>query len=560
MSYLVLARKYRPQDFDEVIGQEHISELLKKAIQGNRIAHGYLFCGPRGVGKTSCARILAKCLNCQTGPTLKPCGNCSSCKEIAGGNSFDVLEIDGASNRGIDEIRVLRENVKFAPSYGKFKIYIIDEVHMLTTEAFNALLKTLEEPPPHVKFILATTAPHKVPVTIISRCQRFDFKRISIQTVVKALTKISEQEKLNVEPPAFYAVAKACDGSLRDALSIFDQLSALSERQINAQDVFSMLGLVETELLFELVNAVAEKNCAKALDVFSRIVDQGKDVKQLLKDLTEHFRHLMIVKVGGKSLGRMIDYPVSIKDMLLEQSGRFSLPEILKAIDTLIDAQETSRITESLYIPIEIALAKLTYSKEELNTKISKPTPSSKGSEVFLKEVPSPAVTKNSIPVEASKPQKFSPVNVLKNERGEVSLGGEVDEIPENIEEQTMPAMEIVEEVSLEKIQRSWDALTFAVSREKMSVATFLHDAKPVGLKGPELLIGLPETCAFQKENLEIQANVKLVERIFSEKLKTAIYVKYTLENQSQPTEETSVVKNVLETFKGKVVNRWYNE
>ena len=540
MSYLVLARKYRPQNFEEVIGQEHICELLTKAIQGNRIAHGYLFCGPRGVGKTSCARILAKCLNCQTGPAIKPCGSCSSCKEITGGNSFDVLEIDGASNRGIDEIRVLRENVKFAPSCGKFKIYIIDEVHMLTAEAFNALLKTLEEPPAHVKFIFATTAPQKVPVTIISRCQRFDFKRISIQTLVNALSKISDLEKLNVEPRAFYAVARAAEGSLRDALSIFDQLSALSEKQIKAEDVFSMLGLVETEFLFELVTAVGEKNCAKALDVFSKIVDQGKDVKQLLKDITEHFRHLMIVKIGGKSLGRMIDYPIDIKNMLLEQSGRFTLQEILKAIDTLIEAQETSRITESLYIPIEIALAKLTYSREELNTTM--------------------AAIKNLAPVETPKPQKFPSVNVLKNERGEVSLGGEIEEIPENIEEQKMPPAEITEEVTLEKIQRSWDALTFAISREKMSVATFLHEAKPIGLKGPELLIGLPETCAFQKENLETPVNTKLAERIFSEKLKAAIYIKYTLQRENQPVEETSVVKNVLETFKGKVVNRWYNE
>jgi len=545
MSYLVLARKYRPQNFDEVVGQEHISGLLKKSIQGNRIAQGYLFCGPRGIGKTSCARILAKSLNCQTGPTVSPCGNCPSCKEIAGGNSFDVLEIDGASNRGIDEIRVLRENVKFAPSYGKFKIYIIDEVHMLTAEAFNALLKTLEEPPAHVKFILATTAPHKVPATIISRCQRFDFKRISLQTLVQTLTKISEQEKINVEPQAFFAVAKAAEGSLRDALSIFDQLSALSEKQINAQDVFSMLGLVETEFLFELVNALGEKNCAKALDVFSKIVDQGKDVKQFLKDLTEHFRHLMIVKIGGKSLGRMIDYPAAIKDRLLEQSGRFSLLEILKAIDTLIESQETSRIVESLYIPIEIALAKLTYTG-------------------------SPSIPPEACPPEAyrlaAKEQKFSVVNVLKNEKGELNLEkSQKEQMPEeDIQREAAEAIfvekEVRENCDLEKIKRNWDALTYAVSREKMSVATFLHEVKPVEFKSPQLILGLPEKCSFQKENLETPINVKLVERIFTEKLKNPIYIKYVLENQTKPEEETPVVKNVLETFKGKVVNRWYNE
>src|SRR3989338_8589361 len=199
MSYIVLARKYRPQKFDELIGQEHITKLLKDSIETGRLAHAFLFCGPRGVGKTSCARILAKSLNCKNGPTVSPCGQCPACTEITEGKSFDVIEIDGASNRGIDEIRTLRENVKFAPSYGLFKIYIVDEVHMLTTEAFNALLKTLEEHPEHVKFVFATTAPSKVPATIISRCQRFDFRRISVETTMKALAEICTKEKLKID-------------------------------------------------------------------------------------------------------------------------------------------------------------------------------------------------------------------------------------------------------------------------------------------------------------------------------------------------------------------------
>ena len=265
MSYLVLARKYRPSNFDEVIGQEHITELLKSAMLSNRVAHSYLFCGPRGIGKTSCARILAKSLNCQEGPTTTPCNKCSSCQEISRGTSFDVLEIDGASNRGIDEIRTLRQNVKFAPSYGRYKIYIVDEVHMLTTEAFNALLKTLEEPPEHVKFIFATTDPNKVPPTIISRCQRCDFKRIPLKLAAESLAKICEAEKFKIEQEALYAIAKACQGSFRDALSILDQVSVLSDREIKGEDVYSMLGLVEKDFLFEMANALAEKNCSKTL-------------------------------------------------------------------------------------------------------------------------------------------------------------------------------------------------------------------------------------------------------------------------------------------------------
>ena len=223
MSYLVLARKYRPQSFDELQGQEHITKILKQAIETKRIAHSFLFCGPRGIGKTSCARILAKSLNCQEGPTLKPCGVCFICQEIAKGNSFDVIEIDGASNRGIDEIRALRENVKFAPSYGRYKIYIVDEVHMLTSEALNALLKTLEEPPSQVIFIFATTEAHKVPSTILSRCQRFDFKRISLETISSNLKDISKKEGVKVQDEALFAIAKASSGSMRDALGILDQ-------------------------------------------------------------------------------------------------------------------------------------------------------------------------------------------------------------------------------------------------------------------------------------------------------------------------------------------------
>ncbi|MBL8012232.1 MAG: DNA polymerase III subunit gamma/tau, partial [Candidatus Omnitrophica bacterium] len=361
MSYLVLARKYRPQKFDELVGQEHITELFSNAIASQRIAHAFLFCGPRGIGKTSCARILAKSLNCEKGPTITPCGVCAACREITSGNSFDVIEIDGASNRGIDEIRTLRENVKFAPSYGRYKIYIVDEVHMLTTEAFNALLKTLEEPPEHAKFIFATTEANKVPVTIISRCQRFDFKRISIAVMMEALKAICQKESLNADEESLYAIAKASSGSMRDALSILDQLGALNRNQVKSSDVFNMLGLVEAEMLFKLVDGLCDKNCQAALETFNEIVEHGKDIRQLGKDLTEHYRHLMVIKIGGRTLGKLIDYPVVQKEALLNQSQKLSLPEILQGLELLIEAQETARITETQRMPLELAFAKMTH-------------------------------------------------------------------------------------------------------------------------------------------------------------------------------------------------------
>src|SRR5271170_7168862 len=361
MSYLVLARKYRPQSFEELVGQAHITDLLRKSIESGRIAHAFLFCGPRGIGKTSCARILAKSLNCQNGPTLTPCGECSACLEIANGNSFDVIEIDGASNRGIDEIRTLRENVKFAPSYGRYKIYIIDEVHMLTNDAFNALLKTLEEPPEHVKFIFATTEVHKVPATILSRCQRFDFKRIQVEIIMDNLKNICGKEDLKANEEALFAIAKASQGSMRDALSVLDQLSALNDKGIDSADVFSMLGMVEIEFLFDLADALIARNCVKSLDVFNQIIERGKDIKQLGKDLTEHFRHLMIVKVGGVSLNGLIDYPAGVKQRLALQAEKITIAGILKAIELFIEAQETAKVMETLRMPLEVAFAKLTY-------------------------------------------------------------------------------------------------------------------------------------------------------------------------------------------------------
>ncbi len=569
MSYLVLARKHRPQTFDEVTGQEHITELLKKAISANRIHHAYLFCGPRGIGKTSCARILAKSLNCAKGPTLKPCGECAACQEITKGSSLDVLEIDGASNRGIDEIRTLRENVKFSPSSGKYKIYIVDEVHMLTTEAFNALLKTLEEPPAHVKFIFATTAPQKVPATIISRCQRFDFKRISVETIVATMAEISKKEKFKIDQDALYTIAKAAQGSLRDALSILDQLSALSDEGIEAKDVFSMLGMVETQFLFDLTGALAQKNCPLTLEILEKIIDQGKDIKQLNKGLIEHFRNLMVVKIGGKALGKLIDYPAAIKDMYLNQCVQFTLKDILKAIDILIETQDIAGITESARMPLEVAFAKLTYTGEALvQPSVVTPAPA-------RATPPQPPLAPKKQP--EAKPAQgvgpgFSAANALKSEKGQLELtpapeesaADDDEDIPEAIEEISeggplLPPAPM-ETLDLAKIKRCWDTLTFAVSRERMSLATYLQEGTPLEFKDGRLTIGFPPKCAFQKEALEDQGTKQLVTKIFSAKLETPVSLHYELIGDFKPPEEEGLIKEALNTFNGKVVSRWHKE
>jgi len=522
MSYLVLARKYRPQSFEELVGQTHITELLRKSIESGRIAHAFLFCGPRGIGKTSCARILAKSLNCQNGPTLKPCGECSACLEIANGNSFDVIEIDGASNRGIDEIRTLRENVKFAPSYGRYKIYIVDEVHMLTNDAFNALLKTLEEPPEHVKFIFATTEVHKVPGTILSRCQRFDFKRIQVETIMANLRSICIKENLKANEEALFAIAKASQGSMRDALSVLDQLSALSGKGIDAADVFSMLGMVEIEFLFDLTDALIARSCVKALDIFNQIIERGKDIKQLSKDLTEHFRHLMIVKVGGVSLNGLIDYPSGVKQRLAVQAEKITIAGILKAIELFIEAQETARIMESSRMSLEVAFAKLTYGGATGVISSTSPVVSSASG---AKPVNAP-VTKT--PVQMAPPQ--APKFTIKAE-------------------------------SLEDIKAHWNALTHEVSLQKMALATYLQEGTPCEFKAGRLVIGFAKENAFAKDCLNTKENLKFMEELFSEKLNAPISLSYKIVEKADAVvkQQEPVVRVALEMFGGKVVKEWPN-
>ena len=528
MSYLVLARKYRPQNFEELVGQAHITDLLRKLIESGRIAHAFLFCGPRGIGKTSCARILAKSLNCQNGPTLKPCGECSACLEIANGNSFDVIEIDGASNRGIDEIRTLRENVKFAPSYGKYKIYIVDEVHMLTSDAFNALLKTLEEPPEHVKFIFATTEVHKVPATILSRCQRFDFKRIAVEIIMANLQNICIKENLKANEEALFAIAKAAQGSMRDALSILDQLSALSDKGIDAADVFSMLGMVEIEFLFDLTDALIARSCVKALDIFNQIIERGKDIKQLGKDLTEHFRHLMIVKVGGVSLNGLIDYPAGVKQRLAGQAEKITIAGILKAIELFIEAQETAKVMETLRMPLEVAFAKLTYGG--ISGVISTTSPT-----VISSSIPSPA---GSRPVTVAVGPKV-PVGIAVPQAPKVTIKAE----------------------SLEDIKAHWNALTHEVSLKKMALATYLQEGMPCEFKGGKLVIGFTKENTFARDCLNSKENLKFIEELFSKKLNAPIFVSFKIVEKADSgiKQEEPVVRTALEMFGGKVIKEWPN-
>ncbi len=353
VSYQVFARKYRPQVFDDVLGQDHVVRTLKNAIQQQRLAHAYLFVGPRGTGKTSTARILAKAVNCIQGPTVNPCGICDSCREISQGISLDVLEIDGASNNSVDQIRELRENVRFAPR-GKYKIYIIDEVHMLTQQAFNALLKTLEEPPAHVIFIFATTEPHKVLPTILSRCQRFDLRRIPAQTIAKHLEYIAGKEGVHLDQDAADAIAVAAEGGLRDAESMLDQLVAFCGNTIGENQVLEVFGLTAEHIVANLTRAILKETAAEALAIVHQQAEAGKDLSKLLGDLLAFFRNLLVYKIDPQSLREEISDHARV--VLEELAVNADTKRLLRLIEGTSEVEGTIKWASNKKLHLEIAL------------------------------------------------------------------------------------------------------------------------------------------------------------------------------------------------------------
>ncbi|MFP3866928.1 MAG: DNA polymerase III subunit gamma/tau [Desulfobacteraceae bacterium] len=360
MSYLVLARKWRPQTFEEVVGQGHATQTLKNAIAQGRVAHAFLFSGPRGVGKTSVARILAKALNCDTGPTPNPCNQCQSCQEITQGHSLDVLEIDGASNRGIDEVRELRENIKYLPAHGRYKVYIIDEVHMLTKEAFNALLKTLEEPPPHALFVMATTEPHKVPVTILSRCQRYDFKRLPAPLIQEHLGHLTAQEGWQVESDGLHLLAQEAEGSMRDALGLLDQVVTFGGQQVSTTEVARILGLTERRVLLQALSAIINRQGTELLQLVEELHERGLDLKRFYQDLVLYSRHLLVAALGpeARSLVEVAEPEWEQLQALAQQS---SLPHLFNLLNELLKASEDLRRASFPRLALEILLLRLVH-------------------------------------------------------------------------------------------------------------------------------------------------------------------------------------------------------
>ncbi len=391
MSYEVFARKYRPQTFDDLVGQTHVSRTLKNAVAQNRLAHAYLFVGPRGIGKTSTARILAKSLNCLKGPTVTPCGQCDNCREIAGGNSLDVIEIDGASNNSVEDVRQLRENVRYAPAKGRYKIYLVDEVHMLSPAAFNALLKTLEEPPPHVKFIFATTEPQKVLPTILSRCQRFDLHRIPANLIAQHLQFIADKEKITLEPAAGHAIARGAEGSLRDAESMLDQLVAFCGEKISENDVLNVFGFTSKQTVIDLTGRILRGETPDAIDLLHQQSEAGKDMMRLMSDLIAYLRDLLVFKAKPDALSEDVD-PEAQKS-LAAHAELITNDRLLELIDQFAAAEGRMKWAPNKKLHFEVAIIKAIQSLRQatLDEVIEKLGELRDGKAVSEKESPSVA-------------------------------------------------------------------------------------------------------------------------------------------------------------------------
>jgi DNA polymerase III subunit gamma/tau len=545
VSYQVFARKYRPQIFDDVLGQEHVVRTLKNAITENRLAHAYLFVGPRGTGKTSTARILAKALNCIHGPTVTPCGVCDSCREISQGISLDVLEIDGASNNSVDQVRELRDNVRFAPVRGRYKIYIIDEVHMLTSQAFNALLKTLEEPPAHVIFVFATTEPNKVLPTILSRCQRFDLRRIPTQVIARQLESIAKQEKVSLSVAAAEAIAIASEGGLRDAESMLDQLVAFCGNEISEDQVLEIFGLTSELVVADLARSVVKADAPAALQIIHDQSEAGKDLSRILGDLIGFFRHLLIDQVDSGSvqeelseLGRKI---------VSELSSVVKPGELLRLIEILSEAEPGLKWTSNKKLHLEIAIIRSIQSLREvgidriLEALENLPKHGSASVEGSLARPAGDEAVRRppSGPGDLLAPDSVAKIAISKSEsteahpnhlsaegsaQADLSSEGGADvkdaltvTAEEIGEDEDSNSLEPAEEDQTEDLQSLWIKLVDEVRRRRPLIQSWIEMATPLGRSGAEMLIGFPATDQLAMESLLRSNNRKFVEELLSE-------------------------------------------
>lgn len=475
MSYIVTARKWRPTTFEEVVGQAHVSSTLKNALQQNRLGHAYIFSGPRGVGKTTIARILARVLNCAEPVNGNPCNQCESCLEISGGRSVDVFEIDGASNRGVQEIRNLREAVRYAPAKSEYKVYIIDEVHMLTPEAFNALLKTLEEPPSHIVFIFATTEVHKVPATILSRCQRFDFRRIAMHDIIERLRFISKEENITIDDDALLYIAKKGDGSMRDAQSIFDQVVAFSGTNVTAEHVLETLNIVDQDLFFDVTDILHKRDTKRGLHIVATIVEKGYDLREFLAGFAEHIRNLLTVVTTGSS--DLIETSAEYRQKYTQEAKFFTDVDLIRYLRATLDLHSELRWSPQPRIRLESGIIELIKMEKtaDMQTLITR-----------LEELKKNAPDKADIPIMGSanagwKNQK-SPVEPYTPAKPE-SLRSPAEKTPDMPQGKLADKSSSLKVISAEEAFARWDEFVSTVKTARINLGSILGQSKLIDVK-----------------------------------------------------------------------------
>ena len=506
-----LYRAYRPQTFKDVVGQEHIIRTLKNQIENGNVGHAYLFCGTRGTGKTSTAKIFARAVNCIDSVNEEPCNECEVCKDILNDNIMDVIEIDAASNNSVDDVREIRENVKYTPAKCKYKVYIIDEVHMLSQGAFNALLKTLEEPPSYVIFILATTEPHKIPATILSRCQRFDFKRVTVQDMSSRMKEICEDVNIEVDERALNLIARNSQGALRDALSILDQCMSFSDDKIEYKDVVDLLGTVNIEQLFEMAEYVIKEDTKKCLEILNEFVIWGKDIKNLIDDLIDHFRNLMICKVSTE-LDEIISLPEETIEQLKAQSSLIETNDIIRILNILSETQDNIKSSSNPRVLAEVSIMKLSQpmfdeSKEALIKRLA-------NLEAIIKSGNIKVTTDNSASTVESQD-----TTVVENKQPEV------EEV----------YYEEVKSEDVKLVEKSWENILMNIKKDKnMPVYAILREAKDFNVYANDLYIIFDDNFAFAKNKLNDPKTLGYIENVVRDTLNRSFSIKIILKSESK--------------------------